>query len=185
MTHWYTADLHFGHDAIIQHCNRPFSSADEMDRTMLRNLNATVQAEDDLWILGDFAWSRKAKKSPDWLADLFAQLPGARKHLIVGNHDHEPTRALPWNSVNQLLDHKDGPQKRAVALCHYPLLTWNYARYGALHLFGHVHNNWQGSHNAVNVGVDLWDFRPVTLDDALARASGLAVNAHWNDVEPA
>lgn len=36
MTHWYTADLHFGHEAIIQHCNRPFASADEMERVLLR-----------------------------------------------------------------------------------------------------------------------------------------------------
>lgn len=184
MTHWYTADLHFGHEAIIQHCNRPFASADEMDRVLLRNLNETVQDQDDLWILGDFAWSRKAKKSPEWLTGLFAQLPGSRKHLIVGNHDHEATRALPWDSVSYLLDHRDGPAKQPVTLCHYPMLTWNYSRYGALQLFGHVHNNWAGSSNSINVGVDLWDFAPTTLADAIQRASTLPENQHWKNVEP-
>ena len=29
---FYTSDLHLGHANVIRHCDRPFSSADEMDR---------------------------------------------------------------------------------------------------------------------------------------------------------
>ena len=29
-------------------------------------------------------------------------------------------------------------------------------------MFGHVHVNWRGSANQVNVGVDCWDFAPVS-----------------------
>ena len=60
----------------------------------------------------------------------------------------------------------------------------NHARKGALHLFGHVHGNWKGSSNAVNVGVDVWDFYPVTVQDAARRAKALPANRHWKDVEP-
>jgi len=33
---FFTADLHFGHENIIKHCNRPFKSADEMDAMLIK-----------------------------------------------------------------------------------------------------------------------------------------------------
>jgi hypothetical protein len=37
MTHWYTADIHFGHECALQLCNRPFETAAEMDGVLLDN----------------------------------------------------------------------------------------------------------------------------------------------------
>lgn len=62
--------------------------------------------------------------------------------------------------------------------CPYPMMTWKYARRGALHLFGHVHGNWEGTANSVNVGVDVWDFYPIAAQDAAERAKSLPVNQH-------
>ena len=55
MTIWYRADTHFGHDNIIKYCNRPFTSAAQMDAALMENLRAKVGPEDTLWIVGDFA----------------------------------------------------------------------------------------------------------------------------------
>jgi calcineurin-like phosphoesterase family protein len=63
------------------------------------------------------------------------------------------------------------------------MITFNNARKGALQLFGHVHNDWLGTRNSVNVGVDVWDFRPVQIAEIRARAKTLPVNKHWADVE--
>ncbi|MBL8880695.1 MAG: hypothetical protein JNG88_16400 [Phycisphaerales bacterium] len=52
---WFTADTHFGHANIIKHCRRPFASVEEMDETLLRNINARVGRSDTLYHLGDFA----------------------------------------------------------------------------------------------------------------------------------
>lgn len=182
MTNWYTADPHFGHENVILFCGRPFRHAAHMDDVLLENLHSRVGAEDDLWILGDFAFGPKAK-DPKYLNMLFGLLPGARKHLIVGNHDLEPTLALPWDSVGHLVEVRDGPKNQTHTLCHYPMITWNHARRGALQMFGHVHNNWHGSRNSVNVGVDLWGFMPVSFDDIAQRAKTLSVSAHWPEVE--
>lgn len=74
--------------------------------------------------------------------------------------------------------------KRRLFLCHYPMITWPGARHQGLQLFGHVHQSWQGSRNSVNIGVDVWDFRPVTLPEITRRAAGLPVNPLWDQVEP-
>lgn len=99
---------------------------------------------------------------------MFDRLPG-RKHLVCGNHDDEwVKRQLPWSSVQDIIEiAADG---RRLVLCHYPMVTWNGARDGAIHLFGHVHTNWRGAGGQVNVGVDVWDFRPVTVAEAELRS---------------
>ena len=183
MTIWYTADTHFGHENVMRFCDRPFSSVHQMDETLLENMRQVVKPTDQLWILGDFAFGTLAKDQV-YLQEIFDQLPGADKHLVIGNHDAEPTLKLPWASVSRFVELCDGPKNQLNTLCHYPMITWNHARRGALQLFGHVHGNWHGSRNSVNVGVDVWDYMPVNYDDIAQRACALPVNEHWFDVEP-
>ena len=48
---YFTADHHFGHENVIKHCNRPFSSAEEMDTVLTSNWNSTVKSDDDIYTL--------------------------------------------------------------------------------------------------------------------------------------
>ncbi|MFT6091849.1 metallophosphoesterase [Sulfitobacter sp.] len=166
MANWYTADLHFNHGNIISHCGRPFASVEEMDNHILQRLQC-VNKEDDLWVLGDFAFARNAA-SRRYVAEIFEAIPG-RKHLIRGNHDHKSTVKLPWASVQDLIEIKD--QEQNLVLCHYPLVSWNRERYGALHLFGHVHDEFKGYRGALNVGVDCCNFRPIKLREVQFRTA--------------
>ena len=50
---YFTADTHFGHENVIRFCDRPFSSANEMDEAMIANWNARVMGNDTVYILGD------------------------------------------------------------------------------------------------------------------------------------
>ncbi len=59
-----------------------------MDGALIENLWSKVGPEDVLWIVGDFAFGPRAKDL-GWLEGLLGQLPGAKKHLVVGNHDGE------------------------------------------------------------------------------------------------
>lgn len=177
--HWYTADLHLNHEAIIRFSGRPFCNVAAMDSHICSTIASMVAPDDDLWIVGDFAFARLEDRPK--IASRFANLPG-RKHLVVGNHDLPWVRELPWASQQDIaIVHDDDTN---FVLCHYPMITWPGARHGAIHLFGHVHNNWRGTRNAVNVGVDVWNFAPVKRLDILRRAILQPVNAHWNDVEP-
>lgn len=69
-------------------------------------------------------------------------------------------------------------------LCHYPMIAFPGARQGGVNLFGLVLNNRRGSWNAVNTGVDVWDFRPATLEDIKKRSKTLPVNPVRAFAEP-
>ena len=178
MTHFYTADLHLGHASIIAMCNRPFTSVEEMDQVLVENIRKRVCQKDDLWIVGDLAMAKMADRPR--IEALFKRIPG-RKHLIIGNHDKRWVHELKWHSIGGLKEIKD--EGRRVTLCHYPLMTWPGSRHGAMQLFGHVHNNWVGCRGSVNVGVDLWDFMPVTLDEAQTRSQTLPRNLYWEELD--
>ncbi|PSK84060.1 calcineurin-like phosphoesterase family protein [Limimaricola soesokkakensis] len=168
MAHIFTADLHFGHANIIDYCARPFSSVEEMDQFQLSALQRHVGPADDLWILGDVAFA-KGRLQKDRAKAIIEKIPG-RKHLISGNHDHSwLSREVQWESQEKMQEIRVGDQW--LVLCHYPLMTWNRRRYGAIHLFGHVHDACKGYRQAVNAGVDWWDYRPARLDEVVARAN--------------
>lgn len=74
---WFTADFHFGHSNIIRYCNRPFRNVEEMDRTILERLNASVKVNDILYFLGDFCIGSKAKAGAPQADSLQENLCGA------------------------------------------------------------------------------------------------------------
>ncbi|WP_236016625.1 metallophosphoesterase [Salipiger abyssi] len=102
-----------------------------MNAALIANFQACVAHDDDLWILGDFAFGRADDNAQ--FESWFHSLPG-RKHLIIGNHDDEAVISLPWASTEYMAEIQDG--EHSLALCHYPMITWNGARRGALQLVG-------------------------------------------------
>ena len=158
MTTWFTADTHFGHANILKHCNRPFGSVDEMDAALIANWNARVALDDDIWCLGDFC-----RGAPD----RYGSRLNGRKHLITGNHDKHAVRAWDgWTSVQPYTELKlDGAR---LILFHYPIAEWAGFFHGNLHLYGHVHGSREATHQSCDVGVDVWDYRPVSLPEIKA-----------------
>lgn len=158
---FFTADHHFGHRGIITMCGRPFDNVDEMDEALISRWNERVRKGDTVYHLGDFTMGASAERG----VEIFARLNG-RKHLIVGNHDKLKVRSLPWASPPQarvLLRHP--AEKLPLVLDHYAMRTWPGAHRGAIHLYGHSHGGLAGHGRSLDVGVDCWDFRPVTLDE--------------------
>lgn len=197
MATWYTADLHFGHENIIRHCNRPFPDADAMDAALVERWNEAVAPADTVWLLGDVALSTKK-------LGLVAHLRG-HKILVAGNHDscweghkrwRRATRAYTDAGFEKVLTSGqlkgwplgrlgNGPQAN---LSHLPYRgdSHDEDRYadrrpdddGLPLLCGHVHERWKISGRQINVGVDVWDYRPVAeatlykLIDGLPPAGG-------------
>jgi calcineurin-like phosphoesterase family protein len=133
-----------------------------MDEALVARWNAAVAAEDRVWHLGDFGVRLGLTRA----ADLLGHLNGT-KHLVAGNNDNAMVRALGgWASVQDYAELElDG---RRLVLCHYPLRAWNGQHRGAINLHGHSHGRLAPWPRQVDVGVDAWDYRPVTLDALLA-----------------
>lgn len=176
MPKWYTADLHLGHARIVTLTGRPFANVSDMDEAIIARWNNVVSPEDDVYVVGDFAF--RSKLAPN---TYLHRLKG-RKHLINGNHDSKDCRASRlWSSVQDYAEINDAG--RRVVLFHYGLRTWNKMRRGAIHLYGHSHGNLSGFAlpddpdrpgriaGCIDVGVDCWNFTPITLEMALERIS--------------
>ena len=157
MAVFFTSDTHFGDAPRLRVDKRPFASVGEMDREMVARWNEAVGPDDDIWHLGDFAFGPPPKR----IAELLGSLNG-RKHLIIGNNDGPGTLEQPaWASVQHYAELTvDG--KRLV-LCHYAFRTWNKMGQGVVNLHGHSHGRLTPAQRQYDVGVDVWDFRPVTL----------------------
>jgi calcineurin-like phosphoesterase family protein len=165
MSVYFTSDHHFGQAAALSFYRRPFASVAKMDEEMIDRWNSVVRHEDggEVWHLGDFA----VRQSTERVAHLLATLHG-RKHLIVGNNDDAVvTGCAGWQSVQP--DAELTVDGKKVVLCHYPFRTWCDMGKGSVNLHGHSHGRLKPSPRQFDVGVDVWDFRPVSLSDILAR----------------
>lgn len=169
MTIFFTSDTHFGHARIIELCKRPFASVEEMDETLVANWNARVQPNDIVWHLGDFSMA-----NIDVAEHYLGRLNGTL-NLIWGNHDRAGVRNWGgWASSQYVAEIQHYGQH--VTLCHYAMRVWNRSHHGSLMLYGHSHGNLPGTSLSQDVGVDAWDFRPVTLPEIIDRMARTVTN---------
>ena len=168
MTKFFISDTHFSHNNIIKYENRPFTSVEEMNETMINNWNSKVKYNDEVYILGDFIFDNKENA-----LDIIDKLNG-RKYMIRGNHDRilkyeEVANKFEWIKDYFVLKYN----KMKFVLFHYPIQVWDCQHHGSIHLYGHVHSN-IGDHrmeydipNSYNVGVDVNKFTPISIDEIL------------------
>jgi calcineurin-like phosphoesterase family protein len=163
---YFTADQHFGHHNIIKYENRPFKDTKEMDETMILKWNKVVHRNDTVYILGDVTFSKKESD----VAAIMEQLKG-KKVLIKGNHDYFANKAWTAKYFDHVTDYLEINCKgMKFCLMHYPMATWNKKHHGAIHLHGHIHSNelpFEIGGKILNVGVDLFDYRPVSIDEVI------------------
>lgn len=182
---WFTADPHYWHDNILKYCNRPYADVEEMNEMLIHNWNSVVAQEDTVYCLGDFSLAFRS-------VELFSNRLLGTKKLVPGNHDFchpahkKGKKDLPkWVSKYEehgweVLPIHSGlniPGVGVVNLSHMPYRgDYTDERYpefrvvgdGRWLLCGHVHEKWKTRGKMVNVGVDQWDYKPVSID-AIAR----------------
>jgi len=136
---WFTSDTHFGHTKIIECCNRPFATIEEMNDAFIANWNERVQPDDVIFHLGDFGWGR----SDDWNYAL--QRLNGKKHLIIGNHDEANLRPGYEEYFESITYQKRIEiNGRTVYMNHFPFMTYGgvyrIGDRGVWQLHGHVHS---------------------------------------------
>lgn len=166
---WFTADLHFGHEAVIRMQNRPFVSAAEMNEILIRNINECVSPQDKLYILGDVSHHITLQETNDLLRKIHG-----RKYLIYGNHDmvQNPEVCLYDPSLFEFEGYylKINAYEMNIIMMHYPMLSWDKSRHGSVMAHGHIHStpayNQQNIREGIrrfDVGVDANNYSPVSI----------------------
>lgn len=181
MTIFFTADPHFGHANIIKYCNRPFESAAEMDAAILSRLNAVVREQDTLFLLGDFSMGVRESRALDAARGYRDRIVCRDVRFVWGNHDPQGSDEFAelFSRADHLADVKIAGQR--LTLCHYAMRAWNKSHHGSYQLYGHTHGALAEEPGVLNfdVGVDCWNFYPISLDQVCEvmehkKAGGLA-----------
>lgn len=177
VTRWFTSDHHFGHENINAFAGRPWGTVHEMNRALIDRWNMCVEDDDEVYIVGDFAWTL------DDLAQT-EELKG-NKFLIPGNHDkcwkgkkHSQKFVPRYEAVGITVlegSHIINVGNTPVLMNHFPYFhpgrindhfsgnrpTDN----GGWLLHGHTHSRERVIGRSIHVGVDAWSWMPVSEEE--------------------
>ncbi len=194
MTIWFTSDTHFSHKNSMRYCGRPFFTTEQMDEAMIANWNRLVKPEDTIYHLGDVTmhaanlvhimprlnghkiliignhdliypyFEKRGKKFMDKMWDVYQGV----------FHEIHPSGYEVLFVRDSLLD------PLLTRLSHFPTKDCYEPRHqdkhdafkpkdtGILNICGHVHQAWLKRGNNINVGVDVWNFEPVSLETVVS-----------------
>jgi calcineurin-like phosphoesterase family protein len=179
MTTRFTSDFHLSHARIIEYSKRPFRNIDEMNRELVARHNAVVQDDDVVYNVGDLSMKES-------IVPIVVPLLKGIKYLISGNHDRTfAGRKNHEEAIKRYIGYgfKDVMMETRVdrfLVNHLPYMkdddTGHEARFpewrpkndGGYLLCGHVHRAWKTKDKMINVGVDQWDYAPVSLETLIA-----------------
>lgn len=165
---WVVSDTHYSHpnivagiskwDDIKNNC-RPFNTLQEMNDTIISNINEKVKKTDTLIHLGDVAFGGKDK-----VDEFFDRINCNFIYVTSGNHD----KHINHPRVKYFGDYiETRVNKTLVCMMHYPMYVWNEQHRGSVSLFGHVHAKVPGLGRSRDVGLDATNLMPLLLTDVV------------------
>jgi len=175
----FSADSHFFHDNIRKYSNRPFVNVSEMNEALVNNWNSVVTNDDIIYFLGDFAMG-----NVEAAVEIYKRLNGKEKHLIIGNHDKDQRIIRMFTTAQQYK--KIYVEDQKIILMHYAMRVWDCSHHGSwkprggkdnpsIMLHGHSHGSLQGNNQSLDVGVDCWNYYPITLEQIEERLVTLPI----------
>lgn len=174
---WVTADLHLGHQSILDHCYRPWKNIDKHDNQLIKNINEKVSKDDILIINGDFTILNHERVDAirRWVERINGQ-----KILVFGNHDK--LRPLKYIDIGFILAATALVLPGGILVAHDPAWATVWDRNKPV-ICGHVHALFETIGNVVNVGVDVQGYSPILLEDALSKIRGIRdPSIDWEDL---
>jgi calcineurin-like phosphoesterase family protein len=186
MTIYFTSDLHLHHSNIFKeelrwkfvHIQRnpPFSNINEMDKGLVANWNSVVTNSDKVYHLGDFCLTNDIRDYSEMMRKVHGQTI-----FLRGNHDKGLQHANyyiwrriegmkvfmrhwpPWEHPLRFRHLVNIPDDVDLILCGHVHDTWKYR----------VHKMGQRKVPVINVGTDVWNYRPVSLDNMMEEVEKL------------
>jgi calcineurin-like phosphoesterase family protein len=175
-----SADHHWFHESMIRLLKRPFSNVKEMNDVMVERWNSVVAPNDLVYYGGDMFYKGRRPECNELLSRLHGKI-----HFVEGNHDGVTKqlrhRFESWQDMLEI--NHDG---ELIVLCHYAMRVWNKSFHGSYHVYGHSHGQLPEDPASLSfdIGVDCWNFYPVSLDEVIKRMREKAVARGDLRVEP-
>lgn len=157
---------------------RDFDTLDEMNDTIVNNINDKVGEDDILFCLGDWSFG-----GFDNIEIFRKRLVCKTIHLVIGNHDHFQERNKDdirnlfasvnhYVNLNVLVEEfpKTPPFSYDFVLFHYPICSWENMNKGVTLLHGHVHLNDDdkiGQGKSLDVGMDGNNMETYSLNEII------------------
>jgi len=166
---WHINDDRFGTNGTIDVMMRPVKSAQENIALILKGLlNTPFEEGDILWMIGDTA-TKYDNNVKDFFVTLRAEFPFLKINLVRGNYDDK------FPKVEQYFDNVYDSKtielgKFQVLLNHYPTKcneTMSKNKKIDFALFGHIHSLCKVKNKKLNVGVDVWNYKPISEEKVL------------------
>jgi calcineurin-like phosphoesterase family protein len=139
---------------------RNFDSVSEMNETLIRNWNDKISPGDNVYHLGDFAFSDTEHALP-----IRKRLNG-NIHLIRGNH--EKAAEGMWDRFVWIRDVSTVKVNgQTIFMSHYAHRVWNKSHHGVWHLYGHSHGSLPDDPDSLSFdcGVDCHNYKPLSFDE--------------------
>lgn len=193
----FISDFHIGHKNVLKYDGRPFEDVDEMHVELIKRWNNVVKDDDIVYYLGDLAFCRD--ETTVW----FLRSLKGKINYIIGNHD-KIKDIIKFDRFENVHEYgteifiKDEDLKSArgsqgyqqFILSHYPILSWNRAHYGSIHLHGHCHGSLMKSNQdyykrkVLDVGCNVIDYTPISyqgVKDIMEKKIISSVDHHGED----
>lgn len=176
---WLTADWHCGHQSLLDKpdSHRPWTNIDKHDNALFKNAKELVKPNDLLIMVGDLALAGPTRAS--FVERCISKMPTCTKVLVYGNHDRlAPKMYLDFGfSVAATCLVLPG----GILVTHDPADATVWPKDKPV-VCAHVHDLFKVIDNVVNVGVDVWGFEPVKMDDALGLCTTERAPRDWNEL---
>ena len=181
---WWSSDLHINHKNICKATStwpeggqRDFNSIEEMNNTIIDNINNCVMPDDIFFILGDLTFGH-----PYNLYDLRNKINCKNIYVILGNHDrnlrdNKPIKTeskgliYPQSLFTEVVNHKEiYVDEQKIVMNHFAFKVWNQSHHGSWNLYGHSHGSLSSKGKQLDVGIDnafniFGEYRPFSFDE--------------------
>lgn len=191
---FFTSDTHYGHTNIVRGITkwrdskgnipnnvRNFDTLEQMNETLINNINYKINPNDILIHLGDWSFG-----GFDNIIKFRDRISCKNVYIICGNHDHHivnnknNVRSIfkgvfeYYTQLEVISNSRDlitGSKITVVdkfILCHFPIASWEDMAKGRIHLHGHVHllpKDRIGQGKSLDVGVDGNNLDPISLKE--------------------
>lgn len=161
---FFTADAHFNDTEVMTLANRPFKTKEQMAERIIKNWNSRVKDSDTVFHIGDFQHKDNGS-SIGVINEYIVKRLNGKLILIRGNHDKNNGVKTCIENITIFLGGK------TILLQHIPPNSLKeIPRNIDMVLCGHVHKAWKHKNGTVpyiNVGMDQWNFMPITITDIL------------------